>query len=88
MKFLSKKTYKILTSLTLVFLLTTNVFAAIPTQLNYQGKLTNSSGVTVTDGSYNMRFKLYTTPTGGVPVWTEAWRFFFHHARDGTRKPY
>jgi hypothetical protein len=66
MIFSSKKTFKILATSSLVFLLTTNVFAAIPTQINYQGKLTNSSGVTVTDGTYNMRFKLYTTPTGGV----------------------
>lgn len=42
-------------------------------QINYQGKLANSSGVTVANGNYNIRFKLYTAPTGGSPLWTETW---------------
>ncbi|PIZ85709.1 hypothetical protein COX94_02160, partial [Candidatus Nomurabacteria bacterium CG_4_10_14_0_2_um_filter_33_9] len=45
--------------------------AAINKQINYQGKLTNSSGVAVTNGTYNMEFKLYTIDTGGVAIWTE-----------------
>ncbi|PJC49143.1 hypothetical protein CO033_03170, partial [Candidatus Nomurabacteria bacterium CG_4_9_14_0_2_um_filter_32_10] len=45
--------------------------AAINKQINYQGKLTNSSGVAVTNGTYNMEFKLYTVDTGGVAIWTE-----------------
>ena len=45
--------------------------AAFNKQINYQGKLTNTSNVAVTDGSYNMSFKLYTTLTGGVAIWTE-----------------
>ncbi|MBI5126405.1 MAG: hypothetical protein HZA80_01410, partial [Candidatus Taylorbacteria bacterium] len=53
---------------------TTNVArAAFNQQINYQGKLTNSSNVAVSDGSYNIEFKLYTTPTGGSPLWTETW---------------
>src|SRR3989338_5753863 len=42
-------------------------------QLNYQGKLTNSSGVQVTDGSWNFRFKLYNASSGGDLIWTERW---------------
>ncbi|MBI5139881.1 MAG: hypothetical protein HZA94_00290, partial [Candidatus Vogelbacteria bacterium] len=38
--------------------------------INYQGKLTNASGVTVSDGSYNMEFKLYTASTGGSSIWS------------------
>ncbi|MEK7228002.1 MAG: hypothetical protein AAB681_01445, partial [Patescibacteria group bacterium] len=34
-------------------------------QINYQGKLTNSSGVAVANGDYNMEFKLMTVSTGG-----------------------
>ncbi|MFM2383870.1 MAG: hypothetical protein RIQ72_442, partial [Candidatus Parcubacteria bacterium] len=48
-----------------------DVFAAINKQINYQGKLTNTSGVAVSDGTYNMEFKLYTVSSGGSPLWTE-----------------
>ncbi len=48
-----------------------DVFAAINKQINYQGKLTNTSGVAVPDGTYNMEFKLYTVSSGGSPLWTE-----------------
>ena len=45
--------------------------AAIAQTINYQGKLMNSSGVAVADGSYNMEFKLYTVATSGAAIWTE-----------------
>lgn len=45
--------------------------AAINRQINYQGKLTNSSNIAVANGLYNMEFKLYTTYTGGAAIWTE-----------------
>ncbi len=45
--------------------------ADINQQINYQGKLTNNAGVSVSDGTYNMEFKLYTVSSGGSPVWTE-----------------
>lgn len=45
--------------------------AAINKQINYQGKLTNTSNVAVADGTYHMKFYLYTVATGGSPVWTE-----------------
>ena len=37
--------------------------------LNYQGRLTNSSYVPVTDGSYNMKFKIYDSASGGSCLW-------------------
>src|SRR3989344_2769835 len=40
-------------------------------QINYQGKLTNSSGIPVTDGTYQMVFNLYTVASGGTAIWTE-----------------
>src|SRR5574343_525539 len=46
-------------------------YAAFNPQINYQGKLTNSSNIAVSDGVYHMRFKLYTAETGGSPIWTE-----------------
>ena len=38
-----------------------NALAAFNKEINYQGKLTNASNVAVANGSYNIRFKLYTT---------------------------
>jgi hypothetical protein len=42
--------------------------AAINKRLNFQGRLTNASGVTVPDGTYNMEFKLHNhaTNAGGA----------------------
>ncbi len=37
--------------------------AAINRQLSFQGKLTNSDGTNVTDGTYSIRFRIYTDPT-------------------------
>ncbi len=55
------------------FLLPTFSYANVSSftkQINYQGKLTDSTGATVADGSYNMQFKLYNTLTSGSAVWT------------------
>ncbi|MDP2933651.1 MAG: hypothetical protein Q8N81_06000, partial [bacterium] len=40
-------------------------------QLNYQGKLTNTSNVAVADGSYHMFFRLYGSLSGSEIVWFE-----------------
>jgi len=48
--------------------------SAINQQINYQGKLANSAGVAVANGSYNLRFQLCagsTCAAGGDPIWTE-----------------
>jgi hypothetical protein len=51
-----------------------NSKAAINKQFNYQGKLTDTSGVAVADGAYNIVFKLYTVGGGGGGAsWTESW---------------
>ncbi len=49
------------------------VLAAPALTINYQGKLADDTGAVVTDGTYNMRFKLYTAASGGSPIWTETW---------------
>lgn len=43
----------------------------VPRKINYQGRLTNSAGVAMPDGLYNMTFRLFTTTTGGTASWTE-----------------
>ncbi len=37
--------------------------AAINPMISFQGKLTNTDGTNVTDGSYSIRFRMYTDPT-------------------------
>lgn len=44
--------------------------AAINSQLNYQGKLTDDNDVAVADGNYNMILTLYDAASGGSCVWT------------------
>lgn len=46
------------------------VKAAINTQLNYQGKITDSNGVAVADGTYNAKFVIYDAASGGNCLWT------------------
>jgi len=42
--------------------------ATVTQNINYQGRLTDSSGNPLT-GTYSMTFKLYTVPTGGSDFW-------------------
>lgn len=55
----------------LVFAIPKSVDSAINERINYQGKLTDTSGVAVEDGDYRMYFRLYTTETGGSNIWEE-----------------
>jgi hypothetical protein len=43
----------------------------IPQMLSYQGKLTDTLGQPVPNGSYPMMFLLYNVPSGGSPFWSE-----------------
>jgi len=40
-------------------------------QINFQGKLVNTNGTNVTDGSYSIVFSIYTVASGGSNIWTE-----------------
>lgn len=60
--------------LCLVWLFTGSIAHAaqsVPYRLNYQGKLTDSSNNVKADGHYNMRFRLFSTSSGGSALWTE-----------------
>ena len=48
-----------------------NAFAANPTTINFQGKVVNSNGTNVANGTYPFTFKLYTVSSGGSAIWTE-----------------
>jgi len=40
--------------------------------INFQGKVvTNSSGINITNGNYNVEFRLYSVASGGTALWTE-----------------
>ncbi len=60
-----------LVGLLLLTLVPTTSFAQFNPEINYQGKLTNASGVAVPDGLYNMNFWL--VPTGGGATSTAVW---------------
>ena len=47
------------------------VFAQPAYTMNYQGKLTDATGLAVPDGAYEIEFKLYTQASGGTAIWTE-----------------
>jgi hypothetical protein len=67
----------VLLGLTVVVVLFLSFFgsveAQINPQINYQGKLTNSSGVAVPNGTYNMRFWLIGSSTAATTsaLWSE-----------------
>jgi len=58
-------------TLSVVKQLRPTAFTAINKQLNYQGKLQNSGGITVADGNYLMKFSIYDAASGGSRLWTE-----------------
>ena len=43
--------------------------AEIPRVISYQGKVTDSGGNPVADGSYTMRFRIYDAESGGSLLW-------------------
>ena len=40
-------------------------------EINFQGKIVNTDGTNVTNGTYAFTFKLYSVSSGGAAVWTE-----------------
>ena len=56
-----------------MLLLTTLAFAAVPSMINYQGKLTKADGTLFPDTPtpYSLTFAIYSQSTGGLPLWSE-----------------
>ncbi len=48
-----------------------SLIALVPSQLAYQGKLTDASGTPI-QGSVSTTFRIYNVATGGSAVWTES----------------
>ncbi len=51
---------------------------AIPQKINYQGYLTNASGVPI-NGTLEIIFAIYDVPIGGSPLWTETQTVSINH---------
>ncbi len=47
----------------------TSGLSAVPGQINYQGRLTDDTGVAVPDETYDMRFRMFNAVTGGSQLW-------------------
>ncbi|MGD8921777.1 MAG: hypothetical protein PVH24_00895 [Candidatus Zixiibacteriota bacterium] len=63
------RVFAIVAVLTLV--LSGVVLASAPQLLNYQAKLTNTDGTTVSDGTYDLSFAIYDAASAGNVVWSE-----------------
>lgn len=55
----------------LVILLSAAISAEVPRKINYQGVLTDDTGLAVPDGAYSITFRLYNGPLGGSAQWEE-----------------
>ena len=64
------KTYRIWVGIILLSA-AVSIHAAVPPLMSYQGKLTDSLGVSVADGNYSIWFRIYDDSTGGSILWGE-----------------
>lgn len=44
--------------------------ASVPSQVSYQGRLTDNGGLPLTD-TVSLKFSIYNSPGGGIALWTE-----------------
>src|SRR5581483_2236687 len=72
-KFWGKGFYYLFLTCLFLSIFTKSVSAAsgINQTINFQGKLVNSDGTNVSNGSYSIVFSLYTVSSGGAAAWTE-----------------
>jgi hypothetical protein len=52
-------------------LIFTNTAHAVPTKMNFQGRLTDNAGNIKPNGTYNMKFRLYDAASSGTLKWSE-----------------
>lgn len=67
---MQKSTIVLLISVLCLASFTSLQSADIPQLIQYQGRLTDNTGVAVNDGEYEMEFAVYYSPNGGSPAWT------------------
>ncbi len=44
---------------------------SVPYKMNFQGRLHDATGTPLSAGNYNMKFRIYSAPTGGTLLWSE-----------------
>ncbi len=67
---MKRSTLSLLTMIVAVLALSMWAAAGVPQLMNYQGRLTNSSGEAL-DTTVSITFTIYDDSTGGNPIWTE-----------------
>jgi hypothetical protein len=65
------KRFTIIAGFVLVVFVASLSLAEIPRLINYQGMLTTPAGSPVTDGQYNLTFKIYGSESGDDSLWWE-----------------
>ncbi len=55
-------------------LLSTFIFAEVPRLINYQGRLTDNTGTSVSDGPYLVKFNIYGSESGNDSLWSSGFR--------------
>ena len=58
-----------------LFLFSSTAQAQVTQQMTYQAAVSDANGAPLADGTYSMKFSLYTAASGGVPIWTAAGSF-------------
>ncbi len=73
LNYLIPKYFAVCILLSLTFATVQSVYSAVGIRetINFQGKLVNSAGLNVADGSYSVVFSLYTVSSGGTNIWQE-----------------
>ncbi|KAA3632830.1 MAG: hypothetical protein DWP97_10295, partial [Calditrichaeota bacterium] len=59
-----------------VLLLFAAAFSSVPQMLHYSGRLLDSGGDPIVDGTYTVIFTIYDDSTSGSAVWTESQNIF------------
>lgn len=65
-----RKPYILIIAL-LVITFANAAFAEVPSVVSYQGKLMQSDGTPIPNGTYSVTFAIYSVPAGGESLWSE-----------------
>ncbi len=65
------KRFSLFLTLVAVAMIGTSTYADVPKLINYQGRLTDLSGSPFADATYPITFRIWDTPAGGSPLWSE-----------------
>ncbi len=60
--------------LSVTFLSTTSMNAAIPGLISYQGRITTATGAAVADGAYLIKFQIYDSAVDGSILWNSSYQ--------------